>query len=70
MAELIEARFGAVDTVVGDQPATDGRFAEVLGCRFALVLSGVTTSADLPSDPPATLVADDLAALVATLSTR
>lgn len=28
--------------MVGDRPSTDGRFAQVLGCRFALVRSGVT----------------------------
>lgn len=28
--------------MVGDRPSTDGRFAQVLGCRYALVRSGVT----------------------------
>lgn len=28
--------------MVGDRPSTDGRFAQELGCRFALVRSGVT----------------------------
>lgn len=28
--------------MVGDRPSTDGRFAQRLGCRFALVRSGVT----------------------------
>lgn len=28
--------------MVGDRPSTDGRFARILGCRFALVRSGVT----------------------------
>lgn len=32
--------------MVGDLPETDGRFAETLGCRYALVLSGMTESAD------------------------
>ncbi len=32
--------------MVGDLPETDGRFAETIGCRYALVLSGVTRSAD------------------------
>lgn len=67
MAALIEARFGSVDVVVGDQPATDGRFATVLDAAFALVLSGVTSAAELPTDPPAVMIGDDLAALVATL---
>jgi 4-nitrophenyl phosphatase len=51
--------------VVGDRPETDGRLAENLGVRFALVLSGVTTRADLPSELPTAFVADDLASLVA-----
>ena len=36
----------------GDRPDTDGRFAVALGYRFGLVLSGVTSAADLPTDPP------------------
>lgn len=32
--------------MVGDLPETDGRFAETIGCRYALVLSGMTASAD------------------------
>lgn len=32
--------------MVGDLPETDGRFAETVGCRFALVLSGMTSAAD------------------------
>jgi ribonucleotide monophosphatase NagD (HAD superfamily) len=50
--------------MVGDRPDTDGRFALTLGYRFGLVLSGVTVRADLPTVPPADLVADDLAELV------
>lgn len=44
-AAVIEALGGvAMEDVimVGDRPSTDGRLAEVLGCRFALVRSGVT----------------------------
>jgi ribonucleotide monophosphatase NagD (HAD superfamily) len=51
--------------VVGDRPGTDGRLAVNLGVRFALVLSGVTTRADLPTEVPTAFVADDLATLVA-----
>ena len=48
--ELITAASGAVDdafdpstvVMVGDRPETDGLFATRLGCRFALVRSGVT----------------------------
>lgn len=32
----------SVAVMVGDRPSTDGRFAQELGCRFALVRSGVT----------------------------
>ncbi len=56
---------GPPEMMVGDRPDTDGRFAGVLGCPFGLVLSGVTTPADLPVDPTPAAVAADLAALVA-----
>ena len=58
-------RLGPDGVMVGDRPDTDGRFAVALGYRFGLVLSGVTTAADLPTDPPADLIAVDLATLVA-----
>jgi len=45
--------------MVGDRDETDGRFARALGCRFALVESGVTR----PGDGSAR----DLAAVVAGL---
>lgn len=64
MVELVRERFGVEGVVVGDRADTDGRFAEALGYRFALVLSGVTTEADLPTDPAPWAVAADLAALV------
>jgi 4-nitrophenyl phosphatase len=67
MADLVLARIGDGDTsltMVGDRPDTDGRFARVLGARWALVLSGVTTSAD-GATPAPDVVAPDLAALVA-----
>ena len=51
MADLVRARLGPVGTVVGDRADTDGRFAQALGYRFTLVLTGVTTSDDLPVDP-------------------
>jgi 4-nitrophenyl phosphatase len=63
-AEYIRHRLGAEGIMVGDRPGTDGHFAVVLGYRFGLVLSGVTTSSDLPVDPPPDVVAPDLAGLV------
>lgn len=56
--------------MVGDRPSTDGRFAQVLGCRFALVRSGVThegwTVLDHPehfADCPVHVDVADLAAV-------
>lgn len=66
MADLIRARLGPVGVMVGDRPETDGRFAVALGYRFALVLSGVTPSAEGVAPTP-DLVAPDLATLVDTL---
>lgn len=51
-------------TMVGDRASTDGLMARVLGARFALVLSGVTTSSALPVEPAPDIVAADLAALI------
>lgn len=65
MAELVRARAGATGTMVGDRPSTDGRFAVALGYRFVLVMSGVTTAADLPVEPLPDLVVPDLAAAAA-----
>jgi 4-nitrophenyl phosphatase len=64
MAELVRARFGQPDMVVGDRAETDGAFARRIGAPFALVLTGVTTRADLPVDPAPQVVGDDLAAVV------
>ena len=64
MVDRVRHRLGPVGVGVGDRPDTDGRFAVALGYRFALVLSGVTTGADLPTSPAADLVAVDLASLV------
>ena len=65
MAAVIVERHGPVDVVVGDKPETDGGLAVALGARFGLVLSGVTSSEDLPVRPEPWAVGDDLAALVA-----
>ena len=67
MARLLVGRCGAGGVVVGDRADTDGALAAACGWRFGLVLSGVTSAADLPTDPPADLVAGDLAALVGDL---
>ncbi len=36
--------------MIGDRPETDGRFAARLGCRFALVRSGVSADVATPAD--------------------
>lgn len=64
MAELVRQELGgdaARAVMVGDRVSTDGDFAAALGCRFALVLSGVTAS--LSASESADLVAADLAAV-------
>ena len=64
MAEMVQARYGQPDMVVGDRAETDGAFARRVGAPFALVLTGVTSRSDLPLDPPPAVVGDDLAAVV------
>jgi HAD superfamily hydrolase (TIGR01450 family) len=64
IADLVRARFGQPDWVVGDRPESDGRFATRIGASFALVLTGVTSRKDLPVSPTPAVVADDLAAVV------
>jgi 4-nitrophenyl phosphatase len=68
MADLVRARLGSDGVMVGDRPDTDGRFAVVLGYRFALVLTGVATTA-AGVQPTPDLVAPDLATLVDALLT-
>jgi 4-nitrophenyl phosphatase len=63
MAELVRARLGPGGIVVGDRADTDGRLAERLGYRFALVLSGSTHRAE-DADPAPDLVGADLTAVV------
>lgn len=66
MAELVRATVGAAAAaaavMVGDRPDTDGRFALRLGCRFALVWSGVTARGDV-LDPVPDLDGGDLRAV-------
>jgi HAD superfamily hydrolase (TIGR01450 family) len=69
MAELVkevvgvDAAFNAV--MIGDRFDTDGRFAVTLGCRFALVLSGVAQQHEIAAMSPApAYVADSIAELV------
>lgn len=66
MVALVGSRIGPVEVMVGDRPSTDGRLARALGARYALVLSGVMTEADLPVEPEPDLVAPDLAGVVTT----
>jgi HAD superfamily hydrolase (TIGR01450 family) len=51
-------------TMVGDRLSTDGQMGKVFGGRFALVLSGVTTSADAPYSPHPDLVGANLGDVV------
>lgn len=64
MADVLVDRYGPVDVVVGDKPETDGFLAVILGARFGLVLSGVTSPTDLPVEPEPWMVGADLADLV------
>ena len=66
MAALVRELVGpGPHTMVGDQAATDLAFGRLLGARTALVLSGITTAADLPTDPSPDVVAADVGTLVA-----
>lgn len=53
LAELVEAELGPISkgrvVMVGDRVSTDGAFARRLGCRFALVMTGVSSHADRDS---------------------
>ena len=57
MADLVSSMVGTAGVpnpsrllMIGDRLDTDGRFARRLGCRFALVRSGVTSTAVPPPD--------------------
>jgi 4-nitrophenyl phosphatase len=67
MAELVRRAVGPgfdrdATVMVGDRPSTDGLFAKVIGCRFALVRTGVT-GPGAPLDTTPWLDAADLAAV-------
>lgn len=64
MVDMIRDRAGSDGVMVGDRTDTDGEFAAALGYRFGLVLSGVATASDVPTDPRPWLVAEDLIHLV------
>jgi 4-nitrophenyl phosphatase len=70
MADLVVSAHGRPDVVVGDRAETDGAFAQRVGARFALVLSGVTTAGDLPVEPEPAVVAADLEDAVSKLLTE
>jgi 4-nitrophenyl phosphatase len=65
MAALVRERYGEPVLMVGDRPSTDGDFATVLGCPFALVLSGVvgTEGEEGIPDPRPAFMAPDLGTL-------
>jgi glycerol 3-phosphatase-2 len=69
MAQLLRRQLPGGAVVVGDRTDTDGRLAAALGWPFALVLSGVTTAADLPPDVPTAVVAADLRSCIDSLAT-
>ena len=65
MAELVRRAVGSgfdpeATVMVGDRPSTDGLFARVIGCRYAIVRTGVT-GPGAPLDTEPWLDAADLA---------
>lgn len=63
VAERCGSRFSADRALmVGDRWSTDGRFADVIGCRFAYVRSGVPVEAD-EAPPDRAIDLRDLAAV-------
>ncbi len=70
-AELVRREVGEATSravMVGDRPSTDGGFARTLGCRFALVYSGVTAAGE-SVDPTPDLTGADLASIADQLLT-
>lgn len=64
VATLLAERVGPVEVMVGDRPSTDGKLARLLGTRFALVHTGVTTADHGALDPAPDVEEADLGALV------
>jgi 4-nitrophenyl phosphatase len=62
-AELARRRLGQVSVMVGDRPETDGRFAQRLGAKYAMVRSGVTAPGVVVEDPVPDFDATNLSAL-------
>lgn len=54
MAELVRQVLGINDLsdawMVGDRPSTDGLFAQTIGCKFAQVLTGISSLNDVSND--------------------
>lgn len=65
MAVLVRERYGEPAVMIGDRPSTDGDFASVLGCPFALVMSGIvgTEGEEGIPDPHPAFMAPDLGVL-------
>lgn len=73
MARLVRSVIGdsaaTAAVMVGDRPETDGLFATQLGCRYAIVWSGVTDpGGDVTPTPD--IAVDDLASVAALLLGR
>jgi HAD superfamily hydrolase (TIGR01450 family) len=66
MASLVRGEVGREAAqravMVGDRPDTDGRFARTLGCRYAVVWTGVVSQEEIV-DPTPDLAGRDLAAI-------
>ena len=54
MADLVRQVLGVNDLshawMVGDRPSTDGLFAQTIGCKFAQVLTGISSAAGVKDD--------------------
>jgi 4-nitrophenyl phosphatase len=54
MADLVRHVLGIDDLsnawMVGDRPSTDGLFAQTVGCKFAQVLTGISSLNDVSDD--------------------